>query len=58
MIRFLFLAILGLAFVTLVTRARGPRRILIGLLGLMILYTVLKLSGVIDAGAPDRIGVF
>ena len=50
-------------FVVLVIVASFPgnprtRRVLWVLAGLAILYTVLKLTGVIDAMAPDRSGVF
>ncbi|HMQ93265.1 MAG TPA: hypothetical protein PKA33_17705 [Amaricoccus sp.] len=58
MLRFLLALVLALALVATVTRAHGPRRFLFALLGLMVLYTILKLTGVIDAMAPSRYGVF
>jgi hypothetical protein len=38
------------------TRRPGPRRLLYALLALAMAYAVLKLAGVIDATAPDRMG--
>jgi hypothetical protein len=58
MLRFVFLVLIALGVVALVTRAPLARRALYVLLGLMVLYTVLKLTGVIDAIAPSRTGVF
>jgi hypothetical protein len=58
MLRHLFALIVLLALVAMVTRARGPRRVVWVVLGLMVVYTVLKLTGAIEAMAPDRSGVF
>lgn len=58
MLRFAFLFIAAVALVALVTRAPGPRRLLYVLLGLAVIYTVLKLTGVIDTFAPDRLGYY
>jgi hypothetical protein len=58
MLRYLAAIIVALALVALVTRAPGPRRVLFAILGLVVLYAVLKLTGVVDALAPSRTGVF
>jgi hypothetical protein len=44
-------------FVAVVTRLPSVRRALLILLGLLALYAVLKMTGVIEALAPDRDGV-
>lgn len=56
MLRFAFLFIAAVAAVALVTRSPGPRRLLYVLLGLAVIYTILKLTGVIDDAVPDRMG--
>ena len=58
MLRFFFLVLVALAVVALVTRSRNARLSLLVLFALMVLYTVLKLSGAIEAIAPARDGVF
>jgi len=58
MLRFAFLLVLAIALVAVITRAPGPRRVLFVVLGLMVVYTILKLTGVIDEMAPSRTGVF
>jgi hypothetical protein len=58
MIRFVFALIVAVALIALVTRAPAPRRLLYGILGLMVLYAVLKLTGVVDALAPGRMSVY
>jgi hypothetical protein len=42
----------------MITRSRSANRIFWTLLGVSVVYTLLKLSGVIEALAPDRTGVF
>jgi hypothetical protein len=58
MLRFAVVLVVAIALVAIITRARGPRRLLFAVLGLMVLYTILKLTGAIDAMAPSRTGVF
>jgi hypothetical protein len=57
MLRYAVLLFLGLAGLALITRRPGTRRVLWVLAGLVILYAVLKLTGVIEALAPGRLGV-
>ena len=49
----LFVVLVGIA---LSRATRASRRVLWVLAGLALLYTILKLTGVIDAMAPDRMG--
>ena len=49
-------AVLVLAAV--LTRWRSLRRAVLIVLGVLAVYAVLKLTGVIEAFAPDRDGVF
>jgi hypothetical protein len=56
MLRLLFLVIAVIAVIALVTRRPGPRRLLVAMLILAALYAVLKLTGVFEAIAPDRLG--
>lgn len=58
MLRLLVIVVVLLAVVALLTRAPAPRRILFVLAAFAVIYTILKLTGVIDAMAPDRIGIF
>jgi hypothetical protein len=58
MLRLLVIVVVLLAVIALLTRAPTPRRILFALAAFAVIYTILKLTGVIDAMAPDRIGVF
>lgn len=58
MLRLFLLAIVIVAIAALFLRAPRLRLALLCLLALMVLYAVLKLTGVIEAMAPDRIGVF
>jgi hypothetical protein len=56
MLRVLLLFVVCFAVVALITRRPGPRRLLYAFLALMVVYAILKLTGVIDAMAPDRMG--
>ncbi len=58
MLRIVLLVVALLLLVALMTRADTLRRALYVILGAMALYAVLKATGVIEALAPDRIGVF
>jgi hypothetical protein len=58
MLRLVFLLLVVLALVAAITGAPGARRALWVALGLVLLYAALKLTGVIDALAPSRTGVF
>jgi len=58
MLRILLLVTLALAFVAVITGAASVRRVLLTVLGVMTVYAVLKMTGVIEAIAPDRTGVF
>ena len=63
MLRILILAAVILAIVVLVVGPRSLhprflRRALYVLGALAVVYTVLKLTGVVEAIAPDRSGVF
>jgi hypothetical protein len=58
MLRILIVIVIILAIVAFVTRAPGLRRALIAICVAAVIYTILKLTGVIEAMAPDRIGVF
>jgi hypothetical protein len=57
MLRFIGALVVGIAVVALITRAKPVLRLLYVILGLMALNAVLKLTGVIEALAPDRTGV-
>jgi hypothetical protein len=56
--RYLAAIALAVALVTLATRAPATRRVLLVVLAVIMLYAALKLTGVVDALAPDRMGVF
>ena len=56
MLRFVILAGCLLAAVTLFTRSRKGQRALAVLLALMLIYVVLKLTGLIDLLRPERPG--
>lgn len=58
MLRYVTLLFVVLLAVAVVTRSRRARRALWVLGGLAVLYTLLKLTGVIEAIAPDRAGVY
>lgn len=58
MLRILLILVALLLALALLSRAETLRRVLYVVLGAMVLYAVLKTTGVIDAWAPDRIGVF
>ena len=58
MLRILVVIVIILAIVAFVTRAPGLRRVLIAICVAAVIYTILKLTGVIEAMMPDRIGVF
>jgi hypothetical protein len=57
MLRAIFVFVVALGAVALVTRSRNARRALWVVLGALAVYGVLKLTGVIDAMAPSRMGV-
>lgn len=57
MLRFAIILFVVLVAVALLSGNRRARRALWVLAGLAILYTVLKLTGVIDAMVPHRTGV-
>lgn len=54
MLRFLFLALVALVVATLLTRSPRLRRVLWIVFCLIALYGLLKITGVIEALAPDR----
>lgn len=56
--RIILLAVLALAAFAVVTGALPLKRTLWGIFLLMALYALLKMTGVIEAIAPDRKGVF
>lgn len=56
MIRLAFILLVAVALAALLTRAAAPRWLLFGLLGLMVVYSILKLAGVIEAPASSRSG--
>ena len=58
MLRLLLFLVALLLLLALLIKAETLRRALYVILGVMVTYAVLKASGVIDALAPDRIGVF
>jgi hypothetical protein len=58
MLRLLFVAAAVLLLVAVITRAAAARRTLWVMLALAVLYTALKLTGVIEDPAPARDGVF
>lgn len=58
MLRLLVFLVALLLLLALLVGADRLRRVLYVLLGVMVAYAVLKTTGVIDAIAPDRIGVF
>ena len=58
MLRYAMLLFVVLVGVALLSGDRRRRKVLWVLAGLAILYTILKLTGVIDAMVPNRDGVF
>lgn len=58
MLRILLLLVALLLLLALLIKAETLRRVLYAILAVMVAYAVLKTTGVIDAVAPDRIGVF
>jgi hypothetical protein len=56
MLRWVMVLFVGLVVVAILSGNPRTRRVLWVLAGLAILYIVLKLTGVIDAMAPDRLG--
>lgn len=58
MFRFILLFVIGLAIVGWLTRTPGVRRGFWVALALLGTYAVLKATGVIEAIAPSRNGVF
>jgi len=57
MLRYILGLVILVGLVALVTRARGPRRVLWVILGLVIVYAILKLTGVIEDISPSRMEV-
>lgn len=55
MLRLLLLAALVFGVVALLTRTPGMRRAFYAFLAALVVYAILKVTGVIDAWAPDRI---
>ncbi len=58
MLRVLFIVVALLLLLTLLVKADTLRRALYVILGVMVTYAVLKTTGMIEAWAPDRTGVF
>jgi hypothetical protein len=58
MVRILILVALVSLVIAMITRSRSANLIFWTLLGIAVVYTLLKLSGVIEAIAPNRNGVF
>ncbi|HVL20294.1 MAG TPA: hypothetical protein VM422_04810 [Amaricoccus sp.] len=56
--KYLLTLVLVVGFVAVVTRLPSVRRALLVLLGLLAFYAVLKMTGVIEAIAPNRDGVY
>jgi hypothetical protein len=56
--KYLLTLVAVVGFVAVATRLPAVRRALLVLLGVLALYAVLKMTGVIEALAPDRDGVF
>jgi hypothetical protein len=56
--RYLLALALLLALAGVVARRPSARRVLLLILGTMVLYAILKITGVIEAIEPDRDGVF
>jgi hypothetical protein len=56
--RLFMLIVLVLVIYAAITRSRAVTRTLWVLFGLAVLYTILKLTGVVEAIAPSRSGVF
>jgi hypothetical protein len=56
--KYLLTLVLIVALVAFVTRLPSVRRALLIVLGLLACYALLKMTGVIEALAPDRDGVF
>jgi hypothetical protein len=58
MFRFVVLAAAILGAIALLTRSERARRGFWVLFGLAMLYTVLKITGIMEAVAPSRHGVY
>jgi hypothetical protein len=56
--KYLLTLALVVGLVAFVTRLPSVRRALLVMLGLLALYAVLKMTGVIEAIAPGRDGVY
>jgi hypothetical protein len=56
--RYLLVLALLLALAVVVARRPSARWVLLLILGAMALYAILKITGVIEAIAPDRDGVY
>ena len=57
MLRISMILVVVLVAIALLSGNRRTRRVLWVLAGVAILYTLLKLTGVMDAAAPGRSGV-
>jgi hypothetical protein len=58
MLRYVTVLVIVLLVVAMITRSRNIQRALWVVAGVAVVYTILKLTGVIEAIAPDRDGVF
>ena len=56
--RYLAAIVLAVAMVALAIRAPAARRVLLVVLAVIVLYAVMKLTGIVDSLAPDRMGVY
>lgn len=56
MIRILFLFAALFAVIALITRRPGMRQAFYAFLAFLVVYAILKATGVIEAWAPDRMG--
>jgi hypothetical protein len=57
MLRIVMILVVALVAVAVLSGSRRMRRVLWILAGVAILYTILKLTGVVDGIAPGRSGV-
>ncbi|MEM8571172.1 MAG: hypothetical protein AAGG56_09715 [Pseudomonadota bacterium] len=56
MLRVLFVFLVFFGVIALLTRTPRMRIAFYSLLGLLVVYAILKATGLIDAWAPDRMG--
>lgn len=54
MIRFILAVLAAMTLMAFVTRSHAILRVLLGLIGIILAYLVLKLTGVVDALQPGR----